>query len=585
MKEQRTEYFEKIIELIRRAPTDYPDLENRKKRILPNLAKALSDSPQGPTKEQTKAELKAQKKADRYALSMLKVSIQPIMENIKKTYKRFRNPPIENSQIAYLYAEADPKNLVSDLPEERRAQEQFRPYEIAKDERGAPGLLHVATDQFYYNMDIVTIEQRLSNGYYKRTKDFLADIKMLAKDAKTTGDMERTLKANELLTNVEVDLTNIAMKDPQLMEACMQVHLREVARAQQSLAQVESAPHGELAALQIHAAIATEAFATTEATGPVVLGERVPGRLPLPVLKETPSDHGSLSLSNGYHVPNSQSNGSFEAGEDDIHMSNSQDTSGQQHDSNRNTQNTLLNRLLSTTQTVQRQVKSSLTPMARDSQVADYHNSASTTTSGQKTSNQSSGHKANTQSTNEIGRSEHPDFSVVRSTVPTNPFPDTQGKWLSDMGYYVSLNVRLEQVFPSSGSQAHPSQTSPGLSQKMPMMAPPAARNAHSSINALLNDPESSPPRLILDEEKLHDLRMRLTSDTQDFSVEQLEQVNASLMYTIWQKRSDWNRKRVTTAVLTTFEAKLAEMATAPVTHSEEGRGDASLGVHNSQYY
>lgn len=398
--------------------------------MWPSLAKAVSKILEGPTEQQRKAQLKGQKKADRHALNMLKMCIQPIMDLIKKTYKRFRVPPIDDAQIAYLFTEADSKNLVSDLPEEQRAQEQYRPYEIKKDEKGEPGLLDVTTGKFYYNMEIVTIEQRLSNGYYKRTKDFLADIKKLAKDAKTSGEVDRVLKANELQTNVEVDLKMIEVKESQLMEACEQVYLREVERAEQRLKQVQSAPINKGTVLQILAAIPANSYSTEQSTGPVVLGERVPGRPSLPVPKDLISDreYSSLSLSNGDHVPNSQSNGSFEAVEEDVQMSNSQDASTHQQESNHTDAHyTPLNRMLSATQSLQRPVRSSITPMVHGSQVADYHNSASTTTSGQKTSNQSSGQKVNTQSTNGMGRSEHPDFSEV-GLGRASHLPDTQGE-------------------------------------------------------------------------------------------------------------------------------------------------------------
>lgn len=104
-------------------------------------------------------------------------------------------------------------------------------------------------------------------------------------------------------------------------------------------------------------------------------------------------------------------------------------------------------------------------------------------------------------------------------------------------------------------------------------MAPPALRNGHSSINALLNDPEPSPPHptLIVDEEQLRDLQTRLTFGTQDCSVEELEQINASLMYTIWQNRSDWDRERVATAVLTVFDETRKAMSSELEHHNLSG--------------
>jgi len=168
---------------------------NRKKRKLD----VLEIAPPPPPKEPTKEEIKAQKKRDHQLLNMLKVAIQPIMDQIQRKYRKFRTPVIPQSQIQYLFDELDPNFVRPDIP-------QFRPFELDTDKDGVPGLRETASGKFFYNLETTTIEERLSNGFYARPKDFVADIRTLAKDAKHIGDKERTLKANELLANVEVDL-------------------------------------------------------------------------------------------------------------------------------------------------------------------------------------------------------------------------------------------------------------------------------------------------------------------------------------------------------------------------------------------
>ena len=224
-KDARSEYFDSTMEYIRKAPSEFPEGQNRKRRKLAELP--VAPEPEV-SKEPNKAEQKAQKKKDRYNLNLLKLHIQTVMDQIKLKYRKFRTPIIDDRDIAYLYDERDPQVLTTDLNEEQRQQRQlFRPFELAKDDKGVDGLQEVASGRFYYNIEIVTIEKRLSNGYYKRPKDFLADIKHLAKDSRTSGDQERTLKANEMLANVEVDMLALETQQPTLVAECEALFERE----------------------------------------------------------------------------------------------------------------------------------------------------------------------------------------------------------------------------------------------------------------------------------------------------------------------------------------------------------------------
>jgi hypothetical protein len=84
---------------VKKAPKDFPEPMNRKKRKL----EVLEIAPPPPVKPPTKEEIKALKKRDHQLLNMLKVAIQPIMDQIQRKYKKFRTPVITQSQIQYLY--------------------------------------------------------------------------------------------------------------------------------------------------------------------------------------------------------------------------------------------------------------------------------------------------------------------------------------------------------------------------------------------------------------------------------------------------------------------------------------------------
>jgi Bromodomain. len=155
-------------------------------------------------------------------------------------------------------------------------QNTFRPYEKAYDKHGVLGLRETATGKFYYNLEIVTIEKRLANGYYKRAIDFVADVKRMVKDARQTGDPERILRSSELLTNVEVDIAGVLVAEPALMAECEQVYLREMAREK------EAAEREKRAQVENAAPIpdpSNESHGNTESglsTGPIQLGEEFP---------------------------------------------------------------------------------------------------------------------------------------------------------------------------------------------------------------------------------------------------------------------------------------------------------------------
>lgn len=216
----RHAFFSTIGEYVKKCPRDYPDPVNRKKRKLEELELAPPPATRIPTRE----EIKLQKKKDHHLLNLLKVAIQPIMEQIQKKYRKFRSPVIPQSVIKYIFDEKDTNFVRSDLP-------GARPYEIDKDKDGIVGLREVATGKFFYNLETTTIEERLSNGFYARPKDFLADIRSLTKDAKRIGDKERILKAQELLTNVEVDIALIE-QNPTFAD-CENLYLRQLQRVKE----------------------------------------------------------------------------------------------------------------------------------------------------------------------------------------------------------------------------------------------------------------------------------------------------------------------------------------------------------------
>lgn len=528
----------------------------------------LEELPEAPVVEEvrgpTKEELKAQKKRDRHTLNMLKLHIQQVMDQIKLKYRKFRTPVIDDSVITYLYDEHDETVVTTDLGHEDPQQLIHRPYSLEKDEKGVTGLREAATGKFFYNLEIVTIEKRLSNGYYKRPRDFLADIKRLAKDARNMNDQERTLKANEMVANVEVDMSNLEINYPALVAECEAVANREQAREKERLEKDEQARKEGHAVPLIVANVPPHVSNSTahQSSGPVHLGEEIPGQRNFPPF--TPARLGPSPLSIGSHMA---TNGStvHSVTHEDTEMTNSQDHSliTNPHEishalatpSGPNTQHTHTQ-------------ASAITRIQPGTDIKDYYNSASTTTSGQKTSersNRSSApfsvlpHKSHgsddSRESTAIHNSDYPDFNAF-TPGGGSQLPDTQPE--------------------SSGSQ--PSQSSPRV------MGPPPSYPQHhnpnrtsSSVHALLNDPVDEqrrrqdtlpPPAPVIeyptvvpaDPATLHSLHSELVAKSSGLSIEQLEQVMASLMDTIWNTKTNANRTLVAHAVSVAFNSTIKDI-------------------------
>ena len=563
----RQEYFNAVVDYIRKAPFEFPEPENRKRRKLPELPVAPAE--ETPTTGPSKTDLKAQKKKDRQTLNMLKLHIQSVMDQIKLKYRKFRTPVIEDRDIAYLYNEQNPNVLTTDLTAEQQQQQQvFRPYEIDKDDKGVQGLREVGSEKFYYNLEIITIEKRLSNGYYKRPKDFLADIKRLAKDAKTSGDQDRTLRANEMLANVEVDMAALEQQQPTLVAECEAVYERDQERERERM---EKAREAERRGEDVPKVVPNVpppqgSKTTTESSGPVKLGQEVPGGRPQ-LLPSTPQRmHGPSPMSNPWSTTNGshqshQTNGATvpSRSNEDSEMIDSQQDHYEQHGQQQhpsgaspdepNTQGALSQ-------------KSAHTRVPQGSQVEQIHNSASTTTSGLKSgersgdkSNRSSGpYSYNTQQSNGVRAGDHPDFNILPEARGGSQLPDTQ-----------------EQQY---SSQSQPE----AASQSSQPMGPPQNPPHRGSITALLNQPADGgaagtsaeqppqsgqaplPTRTILDKEALREFSKELVRRSSGLSVEQLEQVNASMMVAIWKTRGSWNRNHVLKAVEKAFNETVRDI-------------------------
>lgn len=228
-KMERKKFFKVLFKYIKSKPTDFPDLENRPKRVLEELPVATV----APEKELTEAELKQRKRRDMQVKNKLKIKLSAIMDPIKNRYKKFKKPYIDHIYLLHLYVGNGVSTQVAPgIPNQ---------YEKTEDDM----ILDIKSNKKYFNMDLDVIEERLWNGFYSEPKQFLSDVKMIHADSLTSGDRDRVIKSSEMLTNVQVYIDEL-VNDNIFMSECAAVLERE----RQQLLQEQAKKAAEEAAQQ-----------------------------------------------------------------------------------------------------------------------------------------------------------------------------------------------------------------------------------------------------------------------------------------------------------------------------------------------
>lgn len=546
---------------VKKKPAEFPDPENRKKRVLEELPVAPRIEPQPPTK----AEMKAAQKKDHQLLNGLKIQLQPIMDQINRKYKKFRQPVIPQSQIDYLFFESDPNYVRPDV-----AVDQPRPFEIVKDKHDHDVLRDTATGKCYYNLETTTIEERLSNGFYARPSDFLFDIKSLAKDAKNIGDKERTLKANELLSNVEVDVASIENSTSHIDWEGL--YRRQIERAKQAAEKErkKKAMQSILDRVQSDLGGGNE----SDSQGPVTLGEQVPGSRTMARFQVRSPQPNGLGVSGQDVHP--LSNGASYNEEGDVQMSGVEEDAhlaSQASDMGPPAKSQNQSSLAPTglTQISQRSAVTSLPPGVSPSAVI---NEASTT----KTSDPSTHRSSNfsTQLTNGTHGEHRPQDDDNDNDIPDTLLASqntaSEESWLHSQAHAQAVAAgrgNTTSGYNPSGSptssQSNANQATPGSSRvhSLGIGGTNILNDAQADDRSLLRQSGSSggsgsQPTLV--GPAVDDFLHRVTDGTSGCTIEQLEQINRELMDEIWRCRHEWNRLKVLNQITRVFNDTIGDI-------------------------
>lgn len=612
-REYRYEFFETLTGHLQKSPNEFPDPANRKKRVIEDLPVA----PPPPPRALTKDEIQAQRKMDLYHLNLLKMRLQPIMDQINRKYRKFRHPVIPFNTVQYLFDEQNPNFVRPDLPEG-----EARPYEIAQDKEGTFGLRETATDKFFYNLETNTIEERLANGYYARPNDFYKDINRLFLDSRNIGDRDRALKANELRTNVVVDIqdieTNLANQGIRFEE----IYQRQLQRAKEA----EQKALKQKAMQDVVDIVQSDipGDGDSESLGPVGFGillsrdARTAARFQ-PILSPPSNGHGDMTesrqLTNGTPISSRHPRG------EDIQMGGMDgDTqplsfigsdmvsplqwpiprNGPVGDSTRATAGTALS---------QRSAFTSVPPGVSPSAL---RNDASTT----KTSDPSTDRSNNwsTQHTNGIGANPDENSQLLDTQSQTghqsghsghnqgSGISSERGDWLHSQADAIARGL-LPSRFGThpgvSGSIGSPSSSQPNnlsssprksgaaaplnniLNDDFAATAVPSSNASSSGLSNVVHTPATgsavgssssnsqnarggasttSSQQPVIHAGRLIEFLDILADRTAGCSIEQLEQIYRELMDEIWKTRHEWNRMAVLSTLVSVFNDTIGDI-------------------------
>lgn len=312
----------------------------------------LEKAPPPPPHQPTPEEIAAQTKRDGQIRNWLRIGLIGWIEQSKQRYKKLKKPIIDHQSLVNLGKEPGPpavEEVTSDIP-----VPVHNPYDLTTDKHGHPMIFEVETGKKYYNIDVDIIEIRISNGYYCLPRQFLEDIKLIAIDAQTLGsDKERILRANEMVANAEVFVTDLETKDPNWLADCERLYQRQLEkqRAKETRKAAREARKAAESAAAIDAAAAIEANASGISSNGISNGDspRKPGSptkfgspskashsgIPDLLNPETPSKPGhasgsnSTSLSNGVSHDHTSSNSNQQSAEaPDVEMGNTNSSNG-----------------------------------------------------------------------------------------------------------------------------------------------------------------------------------------------------------------------------------------------------------------
>lgn len=582
------EYFRTVVSHIRKAPTDFPDPHTRKKRVLEELPVA----PPPLEKPKSKEEIQQERNRDYTQLNILKLRLQPIMDQIKKKYRVFHKPVIPRDRYNYLFDEADPNYISPDVA-------QHRPFVTTKDKAGTGLLTEVATGKSYYNLDTSIIEERISNGFYARPRDFYRDIKALLHDIKNTEDRDKILKANEMVTNVDVDISAIEMDTGTAQWEGL--YQRQVQRKVEDDAKAKKRAAMAAAIGMVQSDLSNGQDGESH-DGPVRIGAPVPpdtGRTMARFRVMSPDGHShdqsaEPPVTNGDSVPSRP----VQSGTDETQTTQPQSQMGPPQLPRTGTSQSLSSSVRGTTGGTQGQQisqVSALTSLPPGMSPSAVLNEASTT-NDPSTTHRSSGNWS-TQATNGF----HPDMDNASQQLPDTQPPgshpsgpsqhtaSSHSPWMHSQADALAHGGLSNIGYSGNNPQTSPTSSQVPTEQRGSRMGLPNLLNdASTSDNSSIRNSDgstttSSSQLPVVNEREIELFVHDITERTSGCTIEQLEQISREMMDQIWLSKHEWNRMKVLNQLTTVFNETIADIEEMQeLGQSSQDVNDARMELYGS---
>lgn len=252
--DQREAFFASLINDVRKPPNKFADGMKRRKRVLEVLPLAPPIEPRQPTQ----AELALQAANDRRILSVLVFRLGPILQELKRKFKRFTKP----ARVSVLNVPCCPRRITVGKDEYDFAAEEFPAPPLTVLDVGIANGDHdpqvqgiamqtsvdghingviVVDDEptapplpvpRLIDMDLERMHDHLYSNKYLTPQDFLDDVAKILYNAQLyERDLERLRKAQQMYNAAEVSINDF---DPQFRLEAERMAVRERKRREEA---------------------------------------------------------------------------------------------------------------------------------------------------------------------------------------------------------------------------------------------------------------------------------------------------------------------------------------------------------------
>ncbi|KZT35228.1 AAA-domain-containing protein [Sistotremastrum suecicum HHB10207 ss-3] len=545
----RTKFFADIVANVSKKPTDFPDAWKRKKRVLEKLEIAPPIQPKGPSE----AELKALQEADLRTMSVLKYRLGPILSDLKRKFKIFCKKA--SDEYAFHPETGEPiEQAPNEIPLETQPTAEAIVLDPAPGVNGmamaidgsselvtsavphGDGLVPPVAPQLppeadpadpsrprvkFFNMDLEKIHSELYKDRYLTPDDFLEDIQKIVKNARLAEvvfepfDPDRKYRAEALLTAAQVHYHDF---DPLFRAECERMAARERKRREdaQKALEKEQAKNQEKEDENVYAP-GTRRSARNNGQEPEVPITDV-GRLE----RQLKRQRGSNENSEESHAEEDAEGRSQKR----------QKTADGDIDPNERDELDLVGLNSSPLQPVVPVLPVDLTNGPSSSQMMSVSSMLNNVTPlspfasvPQPAPNLLPGLVPQAQNA--------PIFPVL----PRSPFAPA----LSGPAFTSDPSQSLLNPFNNPPPEAVTSAPSvvPETPPSIPSQTVP---NSEPDVSMEVERPPTPLPDFHVDESLLSNLEKTLVSKTKELNVEQLEQLRAACLESIWEHRSEWDR-------------------------------------------